>query len=324
MNKIVEAVVKGQEVDKKELFNSVNDFELTRLRVSTEDGQTIMSMQVNSCKEYKDAYEFSQSCTMFNDVVYNLKKDSIEAIESEYNAEVDTLYITFKLKNGQSLTLMVINTDEVLTKDYDEMDVYQLKDFLEAVIHEKNEYYCACARISDLFGFDIKMRNTFRTYINTLDEDDWKLHISDDFISRREFINRTGVYVSALYYNIVYDKFKESGSSIDKFVETFSSNPMIQEVNLSGTFKYIVDDDTVNGLGTYDDTHEPNIWEIVNSIDMEMFHKWLESGRSIVEIMKIFKDYDKDVSRILDEIKSTSSDIGDIVESYHKALTSLD
>ena len=40
--------------------------------------------------------------------------------------------------------------------------------------------------------------------------------------------------------------------------------------------------------------------------------------------MKIFKDYDKDVSRILDEIKSTSSDIGDIVESYHKALTSLD
>lgn len=128
---------------------------------------------------FGDAYEFSQSCTMFNDVVYNLKKDSIEAIESEYNAEVDTLYITCKLKNGQSLTLMVINTDEVLTKDYDEMDVYQLKDFLEAVIHEKNEYYCACARISDLFGFDIKMRNTFRTYINTLDEDDWKLHISD-------------------------------------------------------------------------------------------------------------------------------------------------
>ena len=179
MNKIVEAVAKGQEVGKKELFNSVNDFELTRLRVSTEDGQTIMSMQVNSCKEYKDAYEFSQSCTMFNNMVYSLKKDSIEAIESEYNTEVDTLYITCKLKNGQSLTLMAINTDEVLTKDYDEMDVYQLKDFMEAV-HEKNEYCCACARITDLFGFDLKMRNTL-TYIDTLDEDDWKLHISDDF-----------------------------------------------------------------------------------------------------------------------------------------------
>lgn len=183
MNKIVEAVVKGQEVDKKELFNSVNDFELTRLRVSTEDGQTIMSMQVNSCKEHKNEYEFSQSCTMFNDVVYNLKKDSIETVESEYNAEVDTLYITCKLKNGLELLLMIINISgsQVETKDYDEMDVYQLKNFLEAVIHEKNEYYCACARITDLFGFDLKMRNTFHTYINTLDEDDWKLHISDDF-----------------------------------------------------------------------------------------------------------------------------------------------
>jgi hypothetical protein len=148
--------------------------------------------------------------------------------------------------------------------------------------------------------------------------------VYDDFISRREFINHTGVYVSASYFNIVYDKFKESGLSIDEFVGTFSSNPMIQEVNLSGTFKYIVDDDTVNGLGTYDDTHEPNIWEIVNSIDMEMFHKWLESGRSIVRIMKIFKDYDKEISHIMDGIKSTTSDIGDIVEAHRKALTLLD
>lgn len=182
MNKIVEAVVKGQEVDKKELFNSINDFELTRLRVSSEDGQTIMSMQVNSCKEHKNEYEFSQSCTMFNDVVYNLKKDSIEAVESEYNAEVDTLYITCKLKNGLELLLMIINISgsQVETKDYDEIDMYQLKDFLEAVINEKNEYYCACVRIADLFGFDLKMRNT-HNYIDTLDEDDWKLHISDDF-----------------------------------------------------------------------------------------------------------------------------------------------
>lgn len=74
MNKIVEAVAKGQELDKKELFNSVNDFELTRLRVSTEDGQTIMSMQVNSCKEYKDAYEFSQSCTIRRNAVYQIHR----------------------------------------------------------------------------------------------------------------------------------------------------------------------------------------------------------------------------------------------------------
>ena len=52
---------------------------------------------------------------------------------------------------------------------------------MEDVIHEKNEYYCVLARITDVFGFDLKMRNAVRTYINTLDDSDWKLHISDDF-----------------------------------------------------------------------------------------------------------------------------------------------
>ena len=51
---------------------------------------------------------------------------------------------------------------------------------MEDVIHEKNGYYCILARITDVFGFDFKMRNPIRTYINTLDDSDWKLHISDD------------------------------------------------------------------------------------------------------------------------------------------------
>ena len=78
---------------------------------------------------------------------------------------------------------MIINTidSEIETKDYDEMDVYELKEFLDDAIHEKNEYYCVVVRITDVFGFDLKMHNPARTYINTLDDSDWKLHISDDF-----------------------------------------------------------------------------------------------------------------------------------------------
>ena len=37
MNKIVKAVANGQKVELKDLFNSVNNFELTRLREYTED-----------------------------------------------------------------------------------------------------------------------------------------------------------------------------------------------------------------------------------------------------------------------------------------------
>lgn len=183
MNKIVKNVKAGQKIETSELFNIVNDFSLTRLRLRNEDGKNIMSMQVNMCEEHADEYEFLQSCTMFDDVAYHLKKDDIDSVTSEYNAKVDTLYITCNLKNGMSLLLMIINTigSEIETKDYDEMDVYELKEFLDDAIHEKNEYYCVVARITDVFGFDLKMHNPARTYINTLDDSDWKLHISDDF-----------------------------------------------------------------------------------------------------------------------------------------------
>ena len=172
MNKIIKDVKTGQKIETSELFNAVNNFCLTRLRLRNEDGKNIMSMQVNVCEEHADEYEFLQSCTMFDDVAYHLKKDDIDSVTSEYNAKVDTLYVTCNLKNGMSLLLMIINTvdSEIETKDYDEMDVYELK-----------EYYCVVARITDVFGFDLKMHNPARTYINTLDDSDWKLHISDDF-----------------------------------------------------------------------------------------------------------------------------------------------
>ena len=147
--------------------------------------------------------------------------------------------------------------------------------------------------------------------------------VYEDFISRREFINHTGVYVSASYFDIVYDKFKESGLSIGEFLESFSANPMIQEVNLSGTFKYMADDDTVNCFGTYDENHEPNIWEIINSIDMEMFHKCMEAFEGVTGMADLFKNYDKDISEKLEEIKSVVSDMDGIFEAGQDILSDL-
>lgn len=214
MNKIVKAVKDGQKIETKDLFNVVNDFCLTRLRLSTPDKEIIMSMQVDRCKEKEDEYEFSQSCTMFNDVAYFLKKDNIYTVTSEYNEIADILYITCELKSGLELLVMLINISgsEVSTKDYDEMDVYELKEFLEDVIHQKNDYYCALTRITDCFGFDLKMNNSFRTYINTLDEDDWKLHIGDDFTQFEVPI--TDDSVNEIY--VKYDKESETKHIIVK------------------------------------------------------------------------------------------------------------
>lgn len=108
--------------------------------------------------------------------MYLIKADDLVSVDSEYNQKADALYIVCKLKSEMELCLTIINLSG--SENEIETDVYEIQDFLDDVIHEKNEYYCIMARITDVFGFDLKMRKPIRTYINTLNE--LALHISDD------------------------------------------------------------------------------------------------------------------------------------------------
>lgn len=185
MNKTVEAIKNGQNVATEELFEVVNSYVLTTLSLRTPDKQSIMSMQVNHYEKSCGCYKFTQTCQLFNSVAYSLKPDELVSARGEYNNKADAFYITCKLKNDMELWLMIVNVsgseEEIESDGFYETSVYDIQEFLEDVIHEKNEYYCILARITDVFGFDFKMRNVVRAYINTLDDSDWKLHISDDF-----------------------------------------------------------------------------------------------------------------------------------------------
>lgn len=182
MNKTVEAIKAGNKVKTEELFEVVNAYVLTTLSLRTSEKESIMSVQVNQFEKLHGDYKFSQQCTGFNDAMYMLKAEDIMSVNGEYNQKADAFYITCKLKNGMELCLMIVNVaeseNEIDTDGFYESDVYSLQEFLDDTIHEKNEYYCILARITDVFGFDLKIRNPIRTYINTLEG--LALHISDD------------------------------------------------------------------------------------------------------------------------------------------------
>jgi len=209
MNKTVEAIKKGQVVSADELFEVVNDYALTTLSLRAAGKESIMSMQVNQFEKLHGDYKFSQQCTGFNSVMYMLKADDLVSVSSEYNQKADALYITCKLKSGMELWLVIINVsgseNEIVTDEFYETDVYEIQEFLDDVIHEKNEYYCIMARITDAFGFDLKLRNPIRTYINTLDG--LALHISDD-------INTFEVPVFDDSVNLIYMKETDSSKEI--------------------------------------------------------------------------------------------------------------
>lgn len=185
MNKTIEAIKTGNTVTTEELFEVVNAFVLTTLSLRTSDRNNVMSMEVNQFEKVHEGYKFSQKCTGFDSVMYLLKAEDLETARGEYNSEADVFYIACKLKNDMELLLVIVNVsgseEEIESVGFYETDVYEIKDFLDDVLHEKNEWYIMLARITDVFGFDLKMNNPFRTYVNTLDESEWKLHISDDF-----------------------------------------------------------------------------------------------------------------------------------------------
>lgn len=211
MNKTVETIKAGIRRTPEELFEVVNAYVLTTLSLRTANKNNIMSMEVNEFEKVHDGYKFSQKCTGFNSVMYLLKTEDLISVDGEYSSEADAFYISCKLKNDMELLLVIVNVsgseEEIESDGFCETDVYEVKEFLDDVIHEKNEWYIILARITDVFGYDLKMRNPFRTYVNTLDDSDWKLHISDDFTTLEVPVVDDGV-------NLLYIKETDSSKEI--------------------------------------------------------------------------------------------------------------
>ena len=105
--------------------------------------------------------------------------------------------------------------------------------------------------------------------IHPISDSTYKEPVYKDFVSREEFINQTGIFVSPNYYDYIYDiEYKESGVSADEFIQDYEKkySTCIQEIPLQGVFKYEVMDEEINCAGEYDDCYEPNIWEIINTL----------------------------------------------------------
>lgn len=124
--------------------------------------------------------------------------------------------------------------------------------------------------------------------------------VHEDFITRQEFINRTGIFVTPIYFDMVYDEFKETNISVDEFVNGYEEkySTCIQHVSLNGIFKYEIQDDEVSCIGIHNSIHEPNIWEIVDSLAMAYYHKWLQADDLAERYRKIIEDQQKVIEKL--------------------------
>lgn len=128
--------------------------------------------------------------------------------------------------------------------------------------------------------------------------------VHEDFITRQEFINRTGIFVTPGYFDMVYDDFKEANISVEEFVDNYEEeySTCIQYVPLNGIFKYEIQDDEVSCIGIHNSIHEPNIWEIVDSLAMAYHHKWLQADNQAEQYREIIEEQ----QTVIEELKKSN------------------
>lgn len=153
-------------------------------------------------------------------------------------------------------------------------------------------------------GLDIAITGEKSCLIHPIDKEfDYKETVHEDFVSRIEFINRTGIFITPEHFEYIYDmEFKKANVSANDFVNNYEDKyaNCIQEVLLNGIFKYEVMDEDLSCMGLYDEVYYPSIWEIINSLaisyNIENQSKW--------EFIEKYKSALEDNLKILDEIKT--------------------
>lgn len=123
-----------------------------------------------------------------------------------------------------------------------------------------------------------------------------------DFLPRIDFINRTGIYISTSYYPAVYEKFKESGKSVDEFIQNYERQyaNCVETLPLEGVFKYEMTDTDISGVAQDETENQRTIWDILSSIDDSLLHKRIYAERMIRKYEQICVE----LRGILDEVEN--------------------
>lgn len=89
------------------------------------------------------------------------------------------------------------------------------------------------------------------------------------FVSRHEFINQTGIYVTPAYFGKINNQFQKSGVSVAEFLENYEDKYAafpVEKIKMEGTFKYLPDDTLLSGANINSEDVCPNIWELMDNL----------------------------------------------------------
>lgn len=126
----------------------------------------------------------------------------------------------------------------------------------------------------------------------------------EDFVSREEFIKRTGIFVTPGYFEYIYHKWVDetakTGISVDDFVDNYEKNHIgqVAETEMNGTFKYLIMDESISCMHDDWDICDPDIWDIVNSLACDLAYEREEKQKAFEKAIEAMENVYADVEVI--------------------------
>lgn len=101
------------------------------------------------------------------------------------------------------------------------------------------------------------------------------------FITRRDLINRTGIYMTEEYFADLYYKFLNSGKTADEFIEDFETNveDRVIETTMPKAFRYMQNDERISRIGDHNFTCPEdgiNVYELLDSLVVDCDRREVE------------------------------------------------
>lgn len=144
----------------------------------------------------------------------------------------------------------------------------------------------------------------------------------EDFVSREEFIKRTGIFVTPGYFEYIYhnwvDETAKTGISVDDFVDDYEKNHIgqVAETKLNGTFKYLIMDESISCMHDDWDIFVPSIWDIVNSLACDLAYE-RESKQNALKVMEdVYADAEQIYRQALNVVEICKSLIDNNEEEF--------
>lgn len=180
MNEVIERVKSGAKISVTDIKELVDSYDITQVVVTNEKGSEVVTLSVNRCEIYLEAIELYQAGAFYGTNNIYFAQDDINYCGWQDDEYSDHLTLNFYLSHDDMLCLTFMGerpAEDI--EGWHEIDLDNMRQFMEDALHGTNGYSLTAVNISDGFALNISIYGG-RAFIEDLDEKHPKLRVNFD------------------------------------------------------------------------------------------------------------------------------------------------